>query len=153
MNRYLSIAPKPTAEEDKRKRRARDRMRRESARKAAEQEEPIPEELSEEFPQTIPEEDFREEDGTPVCFLCGRNGCADPLDKHHLFGGCDRKKSERYGAWVYLCHRRCHESGPHAAHRDPDVMRRLREYGQRKIMREQGWTTEDFIREFGRNYL
>jgi hypothetical protein len=32
-------------------------------------------------------------------------------------------------------------------------MQTLHEYGQRKVMEEQGWTTEDFIHEFGRNYL
>ena len=31
------------------------------------------------------------------CWLCGRNGCGDPLDKHHIFGGTNRKKSEKYG--------------------------------------------------------
>ena len=41
------------------------------------------------------------------CFLCGRNGADDPLDKHHIFGGAYRKKSERYGLTVYLCHDRC----------------------------------------------
>lgn len=87
------------------------------------------------------------------CWLCGRNGCADPLDKHHIFGGAMRKKSEQYGLVVYLCHQRCHESGPEAAHRDAETMRRLHEYGQRKAMAENDWTTEDFIREFGKNYV
>ena len=32
-------------------------------------------------------------------------------------------------------------------------MRLLRRYGQLKAMREQGWTKEEFMREFGRNYL
>ena len=32
-------------------------------------------------------------------------------------------------------------------------MRYVRQYGQRKAMKEQGWTTEDFVREFGKNYL
>lgn len=30
------------------------------------------------------------------CWLCGRNGTAEPLDKHHIFGGAYRKKSEKY---------------------------------------------------------
>lgn len=38
------------------------------------------------------------------CWLCGRNGTAEPLDKHHIFGGAYRKKSEKYGLTVYLCH-------------------------------------------------
>lgn len=32
-------------------------------------------------------------------------------------------------------------------------MQRLHEYGQRKAMKEQGWTVEDFRREFYKNYL
>lgn len=89
----------------------------------------------------------------PECFLCGRNGATDPLDRHHIFGGPFRKKSERLGLVVYLCHNRCHIFGPRSAHQNHDTMRKLHEYGQRKAMKEQGWTTEDFIREFGRNYL
>lgn len=87
------------------------------------------------------------------CFLCGRNGSLDPLDRHHIFGGANRDKSEKYGLVVDLCHNRCHIFGVDAAHRNPDTRRLLRLYGQRKAMREQGWTTEDFIREFGKNYL
>lgn len=41
------------------------------------------------------------------CFLCGRNGSQDPLDRHHCFKGSLRKKSEQYGLVVDLCH---HES-------------------------------------------
>ena len=88
-----------------------------------------------------------------VCWKCGRNGCADPLDKHHLFGGALRAKSEQYGLWVYLCHNLCHENGPDAAHQNEETMQKLHEYGQRKAMAENNWTTEDFIREFGKNYL
>lgn len=87
------------------------------------------------------------------CWLCGRNGCADPLDKHHIFGGGNRRKSEQYGLFVYLCHNRCHENGPEAVHRNPETAQKLHEYGQRLVMEEQGWTVEDFRLEFGRNYL
>ena len=87
------------------------------------------------------------------CFLCGKNGSSDPLDKHHIFGGYNRKKSERFGLTVDLCHNECHIFGKHAVHNDANVMQRLHEYGQRKAMDENGWSMEDFIREFGRNYL
>ena len=88
-----------------------------------------------------------------TCWLCGRNGMFDPLDRHHIFGAMNRAKSEKLGLVVDLCHNRCHIFGPDAAHRNADTMRLLRVYGQRKAMDEQGWTTEDFIREFGKNYL
>lgn len=87
------------------------------------------------------------------CFLCGRNGSQDPLDRHHIFGGAYRDKSEKYGLVVFLCHSRCHIFGRDAVHHNADVMRYLRQYGQRKAMEENGWTVEDFIREFGKNYL
>lgn len=87
------------------------------------------------------------------CWLCHRNGCGDPLDKHHIFGGANRNKSERYGLYVYLCHHRCHENGEKAVHRDPETAQKLHEYGQRLAMEEQGWTADEFRFEFGKNYL
>lgn len=54
---------------------------------------------------------------------------------------------------VYLCHRTCHIFGKKAAHNCAETMMALKQYGQKKAMQEQGWTTEDFIREFGKNYL
>ena len=87
------------------------------------------------------------------CFLCGRNGCGDPLDKHHIFGESNRRKSDQLGLYVYLCHDRCHIFGKHAVHNDPTVMDELHKYGQKKAMRENGWTVREFMMEFGKNYL
>ena len=88
-----------------------------------------------------------------TCWLCGANGCADPLDKHHIFGGANRKKSERMGLVVYLCHNRCHIFGKKAVHQNREIMLKLHRYGQEKAMLENGWDTERFIAEFGKNYL
>lgn len=88
-----------------------------------------------------------------TCWLCGRNGNGDPLDKHHIFGGANRKLSERYGLWVPLCHGRCHESGPEAVHRNAGTMQALHEYGQALAMEENGWSIEEFRAVFGRSYL
>ena len=87
------------------------------------------------------------------CWLCGRNGTAEPLDKHHIFGGAYRKKSEKYGLTVCLCHNSCHIFGERAVHNCRETMEALHKYGQKLAMEQQGWTKEDFIREFGRNYL
>ena len=87
------------------------------------------------------------------CWLCGRNGGTDPLDKHHIFGGSNRWLSEKYGLWVPLCHSRCHEFGPEAVHRNAGTMQALHEYGQALAMGENGWSIEDFRAVFGRNYL
>lgn len=87
------------------------------------------------------------------CFLCGANGNGDPLDRHHLLGGAYRKKSEKYGLVVYLCHDKCHCFGGYAVHKNAKTMQQLRRYGQLKAMKEQGWTEDDFRREFGKSYL
>lgn len=87
------------------------------------------------------------------CWLCGRNGNGDPLDHHHIFGGPNRKLSEKYGLVVDLCHFQCHIFGVDAVHNNPDTMQELHEYGQRKAMHDNGWSKEDFIRIFGKNYL
>ena len=87
------------------------------------------------------------------CFICGRNGNGDPLDRHHIFGGSRRKLSEKYGLVVYLCHNRCHIFGENAVHQNFEVMDYLHRYGQRKAMKEQGWTVKRFREVFGANYL
>lgn len=87
------------------------------------------------------------------CFLCGANGNGDPLERHHIFGGANRKLSEKYGLTVYLCGNKCHRNGDYAAHRNADTAKVLHQYGQAKAMREQGWTAEQFRDVFGKNYL
>ena len=88
------------------------------------------------------------------CFLCGKNGWGDPLEKHHIFGGNpNRRLSEKYGLWVYLCGNECHRNGKASAHMNEQTAQMLHEYGQKKWMEETGGTIEDFIKVFGRNYL
>ena len=87
------------------------------------------------------------------CFLCGKNGWSDKLDRHHIFNKHNRNKSEKYGLVVYLCHNECHIFGKNAVHNNRDVDLKLKQYGQRKAMEEQGWSKEDFIKVFGKNYL
>lgn len=87
------------------------------------------------------------------CFLCGRNGKSDPLDRHHGFTGALRKKADKYGLYVYLCHDRCHIFGAEAAHRCRATQLKIQQHLQRKAMQENSWIIEDFIREFHKNYL
>lgn len=87
------------------------------------------------------------------CFLCGRNGRGDRLERHHIFGGACRPLSEKYGLAVYLCGNRCHRNGEYSAHRNKEVAAYLHRYGQHKAMTDNNWTTEEFIKKFGRNYL
>lgn len=89
-----------------------------------------------------------------VCFLCGEPAGADPLDKHHAFGGTGcRKLSERYGLTVYLHHHRCHIFGADSVHQNKKNNLRIKMAAQRKAMRVHGWTVETFIKIFGKNYL
>ena len=87
-----------------------------------------------------------------ACFLCGKNGSCDPLERHHVFGGPYKWKSEMYGAMVYLCGEECHRNGKGAVHRNRVVSDSLKEHFQRKIMAEQDWTVQQFAEEFGKNY-
>ena len=87
------------------------------------------------------------------CVLCGRNGCGDPLDTHHIFNGGARRTSEIFGATVRLCHGRCHQLGKYSVHRNQDVDLMLKQYGERLVMEEYGWSVDDFRAIFGKNYL
>lgn len=86
------------------------------------------------------------------CYICGKNAQADywGLDEHHVFSGANRKKSERYGLKVYLCHNSCHLYG---VHKNAELTRQLRADVQKKAMEHYGWTTQDFIKIFGKNYI
>lgn len=87
------------------------------------------------------------------CWLCGRNGRGDRLELHHIFGGANRWKSEKYGLTVWLCGERCHRVKQYAVHQNADTMLLLHQYGQRKAMEEQSWDISKFIEVFGKNYL
>jgi len=84
-----------------------------------------------------------------ICFLCD---CWDELETHHIFQGALRKKADKYKLTVKLC-RGCHQYSQESAHRDREIRTYLRKWAQAKAMREQGWTKEQFIIEFGKNYL
>lgn len=74
------------------------------------------------------------------------------LHKHHfMFGTADRKKSEHYGLWTYMCNKRHHEHGPEAPHVNKEVNIRLRKIAQEIF--EKKYSHELWMQEFGRNYL
>lgn len=87
-----------------------------------------------------------------TCFLCGKNGCYDHLEKHHIFGAYNRQKSEEDGIFVFLCGDSCHRNGKHAAHRDKQVMDGLHRIGQEAWEQHYG-SREEFIKRYGKNYL
>ena len=88
-----------------------------------------------------------------ICYLCGRRGTSmDPLDEHHVFSGPFRQNSEKYGLKVYLHHSSCHIFGKHAVHNDAERNKELKSEVQRIAMERYGWTKDEWIALFGRNY-
>ena len=69
-----------------------------------------------------------------------------------MFGGAYRKKSEKYGAVVWLCGDRCHRNGTAAVHRNATNNRFLKRIFQRRIMEREHWDMDRWIQEFGKNY-
>lgn len=86
------------------------------------------------------------------CFLCGKNGSADRLEKHHIFGAANRNHSEEDGLFVYLCGNQCHRNGPQAAHRSANTAEFLHKAGQRAWELKNGSRAE-FRARYGKNYL
>lgn len=84
-----------------------------------------------------------------VCYLCKR---WTQTENHHIFGGAYRKKADKDGLTVYLCHW-CHNEPPRGVHFNYDNNIRLKQIGQMAWMQHYGKDIEDFIREYGRNYL
>lgn len=87
------------------------------------------------------------------CFICEMSECGDHLDKHHIFGGALRGKSEQYGLTVYIHHNKCHIFGKNSAHMNRNVQAKLERIAQKKAMEYYGWTAEEFSRIFYKNYL
>ena len=85
-----------------------------------------------------------------ICFLFGRT---DWIEAHHMFNGtANRKKSEKYGLTVHLCHW-CHNEPLNVVHYNQETDTRLKQIGQKAAMDEYGWTVDEFREVFGKNYL
>lgn len=87
------------------------------------------------------------------CWICGRNGAADPLDRHHVYGGSNRGQCEQDGLCVMLCHHDCHIFGEMAVHKNGYINRALKESVQRAAMEIYDWTVDDFRARYGKSYL
>lgn len=82
------------------------------------------------------------------CFICGRT--ARKLDRHEIFSGALRTKSKNLGCWCLLCHEPCHLT---VIHQNADKRLKLKALCQSVVMLRYDWSTEEFIKRFGRNYL
>lgn len=83
------------------------------------------------------------------CEICGSTRW---LERHHVYNGAYRKKSEKFGAVATLCHF-CHNEPPNGVHHNAENMRQLKAKYQMQIMDKYGMSEEEFIREFGKSYI
>lgn len=81
------------------------------------------------------------------CYFCHSQNW---IEEHHIFGGAMRKKSEKYGLKVYLCHF-CHNEPPNGIHHNAGRNLHLKQLGQRAF--KKTYPDKDFRAEFYKNYL
>lgn len=82
------------------------------------------------------------------CLVCG---LTYNLHKHHIFyGTANRKLSEQYGCWCYLCARH-HNMSNSGVHFDKGLDKNLKEFAQKKF--NEVYPELDFKQIFGKNYL
>lgn len=81
------------------------------------------------------------------CYVCGTTL---DLHKHHIYEGiANRKKSEKYGCWCYLCGKH-HNMSKYGVHFDKALDRNLKKECQKAFERKYN---EDFIKVFSKSYL
>lgn len=73
------------------------------------------------------------------------------VERHHIFGGANRKRSEKYG-YVVPLRPDYHPNGAQFDRRHGDIDTELKQMAQRHYERHHG-TRQEFIAEFGKNYL
>jgi len=91
------------------------------------------------------------DESQPQCYFTGRT---DSLERHHIFRGANRKKSEKFGLVVYLIKQLHDPACKGSVHNEPqgELNMTLLRAGQQAFERTHG-TREDFMRHFGRNWL
>ena len=83
------------------------------------------------------------------CIECG---ATYNLNLHHcLYGSANRKLSDKYGLTVWLCIK--HHTGQEGVHHgNKELDLKLKRYAQKTAEQYYGWTTDEFIKIFGKNY-
>ena len=90
-------------------------------------------------------------DDMNTCIITGRT---DHVERHHILGSFNRKRSEAYG-YVVPIHATLHPNGAYCSldREERTAMDlKLKQMAQRHYEEHHG-SREDFMREFGRNYL
>lgn len=82
------------------------------------------------------------------CWICGTT---INLQKHHVFyGTANRRLSEKWGCWVWLCGK--HHTGIVGVHFSPDLDLKLKQFTQECFEAICG-TRQDFRAIFGKSFL
>lgn len=81
------------------------------------------------------------------CYVCKTT---HNLHRHHIYFAANRRNSEKWGCWVYLCayHHNMSNSGVHF-NRNLDIA--LKRQTQRKF--EEQYGHDKFMEVFGKNWL
>lgn len=72
------------------------------------------------------------------------------LHKHHIFGGPNRKWSDKYGLWIWLCPKH-HNMSDAGVHFNKPLDLQVKQIAQREF--EDTYGHEEFMKIFGRSYL
>lgn len=84
------------------------------------------------------------------CLVCGTT---QNIHIHEVFfGTANRQLSVKHGLCVCLCSRH-HNGSNEGVHLNRTLDMKLKKHGQKKAMEHYGWTTEQFIKIFGKSYL
>lgn len=84
------------------------------------------------------------------CLFCGKTY---NLHRHHIYyGTANRRLSEKYGCWCFLCAEH-HNMSNKGVHFNRILDDKLKAYCQQILEQEHGWTKDKMIEIFGRNYL
>lgn len=81
------------------------------------------------------------------CYVCG----SYPVHRHHIFyGTANRKKSEQYGCWIYLCPRH-HNMSNEGVHFNKNLDLAIKRQCEKRF--KEVYPKLDFIKIFGKSYL
>lgn len=84
------------------------------------------------------------------CYVCKTT---NNLHLHHIMFGKNRKKADKDGLTIYLCHE--HHEGTNGVHgkngHNLDI--KLKQLAEKRWLEYYGKDIEDFIKAYGRNYL
>lgn len=79
-----------------------------------------------------------------MCYFTGSNA----VERHHIWGGPNRKRSEKYG-FVIPLRPDLHPNGAHAGKQAKAIDRKLKQMAQDYYLQHYG-SKEEFISEFGK---